>query len=128
VLFVVSGYGMSPVPWWRRLLSLPGGASVPSGSHDGAPDGVVFAVGDGIKRGASLERGSILDVAPTLLYVMGLPLARDMEGRVWTEILEDDFLRQHPVSFIPTYAGVATAVSLAPPVEEDLPPLPEETP
>ncbi len=127
VLFVVSGYGIEPVPWWRRLLHSPGGEPLPSGSHDGAPDGVVFAVGDGIRRGAVLQRASILDVAPTLLYVMGLPLARDMEGRVWTEILEDEFLRQHPVSFIPSYVGI-TPAPLSPAIEEDLPPLPEETP
>jgi predicted AlkP superfamily phosphohydrolase/phosphomutase len=127
VLFVVSGYGIEPVPWWRRLLVLPGAAPLPSGSHDGAPDGVVFAVGDGIRRGAVLERGSILDVAPTLLYLMGLPVARDMEGRVWSEILEEDFLRRHPVAFIPSYAGVKAAAA-GPLLEEDLPELPEETP
>jgi len=127
VLFVVSGYGMVPTPWWRRALSLPWSAPEPSGSHDDAPDGVVFAVGDGIRSGAQLERGSVLDLAPTLLYLMGLPVARDMEGRVWTEILDEEFLRQHPVSFIPSYAGVAATQSAAP-AETDLPPLPEETP
>jgi len=127
VLVVISGYGIEPVPWWRRLLARPGSEPAPSGAHDGAPDGVVFAVGDGIRRGAVLERGSILDVAPTLLYLMGLPVARDMEGRVWAEILEEDFLRQHPVAFIPSYAGVAAA-PVALPLEEDLPELPEETP
>ncbi len=127
VLFVVSGYGMEPTPWWRRVFTLPWGGADPSGAHDGAPDGMVFAVGDGIRPGALLERGSVLDLAPTLLYLMGLPVARDMEGRVWTEILDEDFLRQHPVSFIPSYAGVATAQATAP-AESDLPPLPEETP
>jgi predicted AlkP superfamily phosphohydrolase/phosphomutase len=127
LLFVVSGYGMQPTPWWRRVLSLPWGQPEPSGSHDDAPDGVVFAVGDGIRTGARLERGSILDLAPTLLYLMGLPVARDMEGRVWTEILDEEFLRHHPVSFIPSYAGVGAAPA-AVPAEADLPPLPEETP
>ena len=127
VLFVVSGYGMEPTPWWRRLFTMPWGGPEPSGAHDGAPDGVVFAVGDGIRRGALLERGSVLDLAPTLLYLMGLPVARDMEGRVWTEILDEEFLRHHPVSFIPSYAGVASAPAPGP-WQPDLPPLPEETP
>jgi len=126
VLMLVSGYGMDPVPWWRRLLGVSG-ADAPSGSHEAAPDGVVFVAGDGIRKGAQLQRGSILDVAPTLLYLMGLPIARDMEGRVWTEIMEDDVLRQSPVSFIPSYAGVAKA-EVSEPVGEDLPPLPEDTP
>lgn len=127
VLFVVSGYGMEPASWWRRLFAMPWGAPEPSGVHDAAPDGVVFAIGDGIRPGVLLERGSVLDLAPTLLYLMGLPVARDMEGRVWTEILEEDFLREHPVSFIPSYAGVASAPAPGA-TEPDLPPLPEETP
>ena len=32
---------------------------------------------------------SVLDVAPTILYLMGLPVARDMEGRVLTEMLDE---------------------------------------
>jgi predicted AlkP superfamily phosphohydrolase/phosphomutase len=126
VLMVVSGYGMDPVPWWRRLLGISG-EHAPSGSHEAAPDGVVFVVGDGVRRGAQLQRGSILDVTPTLLYLMGLPIARDMEGRVWTEILEEELLRQSPVSVIPSYAGVRKA-EISEPVEEELPPLPEDTP
>jgi predicted AlkP superfamily phosphohydrolase/phosphomutase len=126
VLMVVSGYGMDPVPWWRRLLGTSP-QDAPSGSHQAAPDGVVFVVGDGVRSGAQLQGGSILDVTPTLLYLMGLPIARDMEGRVWTEILEDAVLRQSPVSFIPSYAGVRQS-EIAVPVGEDLPPLPEDTP
>ena len=54
-----------------------------------APDGFLLAVGDGIRPGATLERASVLDVAPTILYLMGLPVARDMEGRVLTEIVDE---------------------------------------
>jgi predicted AlkP superfamily phosphohydrolase/phosphomutase len=107
ILLVVSGYGMEPTPVWRRtlqaLLRLPS----PSGTHDRAPDGFLLAVGDGIRKGATVEGASVLDVAPTVLYLMGLPVARDMEGRVLNEILEDDFARAHPVSFVPSYESLA---------------------
>ena len=43
---------------------------------------------------------------PTILYLMGLPVARDMEGRILTEILQDDFMRAHPVTFIPSYESL----------------------
>jgi predicted AlkP superfamily phosphohydrolase/phosphomutase len=127
ILLVVSSYGMEPVPWWRRLLAAPFGGSPMSGTHEGAPDGFLFAVGDGIRAGASVQRASVLDIAPTILYLMGLPVARDMEGRVFTEILEPSFMRDHPVTFIPSYESLAVTPTSGPP-GDDLPPLPEETP
>jgi predicted AlkP superfamily phosphohydrolase/phosphomutase len=126
VLVVVSGYGMEPVPLWRRAAEAARGGAFRSGTHAGAPDGFFMAVGDGVKAGATLGGASILDVAPTLLYLMGLPVARDMEGRVLTEILDDEFTRAHPVTFIPSYESLAVT-----PVTghgSDLPPLPDEEP
>jgi hypothetical protein len=125
ILIVVSSYGMQPVPLWRRLLAGVGGSTA-SGTHASAPDGLVRAVGDGLRPGSSIRGASILDVAPTILYLMGLPVARDMEGRVFTEMLEDDFTRAHPVSVIPSYESLA--VTPVAPGTSDLPPLPEEGP
>jgi hypothetical protein len=118
---------MEPVRLWQRALSgLTGERPVPSGTHAGAPDGFLLAVGDGIKAGAVVSNGSVLDVTPTILYLMGLPVARDMEGRVLTEIVEEDFARAHPVTFIPSYESLAVTAARAP--GSDLPPLPDEVP
>ena len=115
ILIVVSGYGMEPSPFWRRLVGSITGRPV-SGTHVGAPDGLLIAVGDGIRQGATLRHASVLDVAPTILYLMGLPIARDMEGRVLTEMLDEGFLRAHPVAFIPSYESLAvTPATLAAP-------------
>jgi predicted AlkP superfamily phosphohydrolase/phosphomutase len=125
VLLVVSGYGMEPTPLWRRGLSWLEGGSVAGGTHEGAPDGLLLAVGDGIRAGGTLRRASVLDVTPTILYLMGLPVARDMDGRVLTEIVDDDFARSHPVTFVPSYESLAvTPVVEAP----EGPPIPEEGP
>ncbi len=123
VLLVVSGYGMQPLPLWRRLAEALGGDASLSGTHLGAPDGFVLAVGDGIKPGALLRDASVLDLAPTMLYLMGLPVARDMEGRVLTEMLDDSFARAHPVTFIPSYESLAVTPA---PEGLDLPPVPLE--
>jgi predicted AlkP superfamily phosphohydrolase/phosphomutase len=125
VLLVVSGHGMQPVPLWRRLSGWLAGGSGASGTHAGAPDGVLLAVGDGIRAGAVLQQASVLDVAPTILYLMGLPVARDMEGRVLTEILEEEFTRAHHLSFVPSYDAVA-GTEAPPAAFSDLPPLPDE--
>ena len=46
----------------------------------------IFALnGPGVRRGVRLGRLSVLDVAPTLAYLMGLPIAEDLPGRVVSE-------------------------------------------
>jgi predicted AlkP superfamily phosphohydrolase/phosphomutase len=127
VLLVVSGYGMEPVPLWRRALGGLVGESGPSGSHSGAPDGFLLAIGDGVRPGAVIRGASVLDVAPTILYLMGLPVARDMGGRVLTEVLEDEFAWSHPLTFIPSYESLDVTPMAGGPGPE-LPPLPEEGP
>ncbi|HEY3121849.1 MAG TPA: alkaline phosphatase family protein, partial [Vicinamibacteria bacterium] len=127
VLIVVSGYGMESQPLWRRLLGGLLGAAPPSGTHGGAPDGCLLAMGDGVRPGSLVSGASILDVAPTVLYLMGLPVARDMEGRVLTEILEEGFVRTHPLTYIPSYENLGR-VEVAPASDTGLPPLPEEVP
>jgi hypothetical protein len=109
VLLVVSAHGQEPVPLWRRLLYGAMGRRPASGTHASGPPGFVLAVGDGIRAGVTLGDASLLDVTPTLLYLAGLPVGRDMEGRVLTEMLEDDFARSHPVTFIPSYESLEVA-------------------
>src|SRR5512145_1725286 len=98
VLVVVSGYGMEPVAFWRRVLDWMSGIPERGGTHASAPEGFILMVGDGVRAGATVRGATVLDIAPTLLYLAGLPVARDMEGRVLTEMLDDDFLAEHPVS------------------------------
>jgi predicted AlkP superfamily phosphohydrolase/phosphomutase len=126
ILLVVSGYGMEPAPLWRRGLTWIEGGPAVGGTHDGAPDGLLLAVGDGIRAGGALKGASVLDVTPTILYLMGLPVARDMEGRVLTEMIDDDFARSHPVTYVPSYESLAVTPMVETP-EETAPPL-EENP
>jgi predicted AlkP superfamily phosphohydrolase/phosphomutase len=128
LLLVVSAHGLEPAPLWRRLIGVLSGTPVAAASHAAAPPGLLLAYGDGIRPGATLEGASILDVAPTLLYLLGLPVARDMQGRVLTEMLEPGYERDHPVTFIPSYEGLAVAPAVPGARAFELPPLPEETP
>ncbi len=57
-----------------------------SGVH--APDGVFMAAGPSIPSGGTLDDLNLVDVAPTLLALLGLPQASDMEGTVPDEILD----------------------------------------
>ena len=66
----------------------------PVGTH--RPDGVVLASGPGIPKGVALEPQAIMDMAPTLLYSLGLPAAADMEGGVAEALFESAQLRAEP--------------------------------
>jgi predicted AlkP superfamily phosphohydrolase/phosphomutase len=65
--------------------------------------GIVGLMGKGIRPGSQIVDADILDITPTILYALGMPVARDMHGRVLTGAFESDFLRNNPVKFIPTY-------------------------
>jgi predicted AlkP superfamily phosphohydrolase/phosphomutase len=127
ILLVVSGHGMEPAPLWRRTLGWVWGDPALGGTHEGAPDGFIIALGDGVRSGVAVKGASVLDVAPTILYLMGLPVARDMEGRVLTEILDDDFARAHPVTFVPSYESLAVTPVVGS-VATRAVPMTEETP
>jgi len=60
------------------------------------PEGVFLARGPGIQPGAALPPFSILGVAPTLLYSLGLAIPADFEERLIPGIFEPAFLQEHP--------------------------------
>ena len=127
ILLVVSAYGLEPRPAWRNLASRALGGPSASVVHSSGSSGFLLAVGDGIRPGAVLGPASVLDIAPTVLHLMGLPVARDMEGRVLTELLEEGFADARPVTFIPSYESLAVT-PMAGPSDDDLPPLPDQEP
>jgi predicted AlkP superfamily phosphohydrolase/phosphomutase len=56
-----------------------------SGSH--RQHGIFIAWRSGIRSGETVDGAHILDLAPTILHLMGLPVPDDMDGRVLTETL-----------------------------------------
>jgi predicted AlkP superfamily phosphohydrolase/phosphomutase len=102
VLLVVSGFGMEPVGLGKRLLARLLGQPDVSGSHEHAPDGFLLAYGGPVRAGRA-HLGSIVDVAPTVLYVLGLPVARDMDGVARTDLFKPAFTVNRPIAFIPSY-------------------------
>lgn len=58
--------------------------------------GVLALKGPGVRRGARLDEASILDLAPTALHFLGLPVPTYMDGQVLTRAFEDEFNRQNP--------------------------------
>ncbi|MBN1887052.1 MAG: hypothetical protein JW850_03645, partial [Thermoflexales bacterium] len=61
------------------------------------PNGVVMMAGPAIEAGTHLEGAKIIDLAPTLLFALGLPVPVDMDGQVLRQAFETDFLSEHEV-------------------------------
>jgi len=102
VLLVVSGFGMEPLTVGKRVLERLIGNPRFSGTHERGPDGFLLAYGTPVAA-ARQPRGAVVDVAPTLLYFLGLPVARDMDGFARTDLFSQAFNAQRTITFIPTY-------------------------
>ncbi len=72
-------------------------ATPKEGYHD--PVGLLLMRGAGIRQGAQLAQCSNLDLAPTILHLLGLPIPSHMKGRV----LEEAFQPRRSIT-IPRYA------------------------
>jgi len=84
-------------------------------SGDHAPEGVIIIAGDKAVQTKRLST-SPLDVAPTVLWLMGLPLGADMPGRVLAEAFNQKMMDRPPI-YIDSYMNVITAGVSSPPVE-----------
>jgi predicted AlkP superfamily phosphohydrolase/phosphomutase len=64
------------------------------------PDGIIMAKGKGIKKGNKIEDANIIDLAPTVLHLMGLGVPGQMDGSVLHDLFdpEDAFLAR-PISY-----------------------------
>jgi len=108
ILMVLSDHGQGPktriLPYVgvldKYVRNRPEESEI-SGYHQ--IEGMIAFYGPHIKKGYRIHNASVMDIAPTLLYIYGFPIARDMLGRPLLEVFEDEFVQEHPVSFIDTY-------------------------
>lgn len=66
-------------------------------SGDHRMDGFVGMIGREIKPGTIIENATIMDVAPTILYLMGLPIPSDLDGQVLTTPLSPQLLQSSAI-------------------------------
>lgn len=67
----------------------------PSGIH--RDHGICIAVGDRFKENNIIDDARIYDVAPTILYLLGIPIPDDLDGRVLQGAIKDDYLEKNPI-------------------------------
>ena len=66
------------------------------GTH--SPYGMVAGSGPGIRIG-KISGATLDDIAPTILYAMGLPVPRDMDGKVLSALFSQEYLDANPVTW-----------------------------
>jgi len=66
---------------------------LPSGHHE--PEGILMMMGPNVKKGKELDHAHIMDIVPTIMYVMGLPIPSDMDGKVLTTAFESSFVKRN---------------------------------
>jgi predicted AlkP superfamily phosphohydrolase/phosphomutase len=63
-------------------------------------EGIFLVQGPEIISGVHVLPSNITDLAPTILYALGVPVPREMDGRVLLEIFDPQYALTHPISYM----------------------------
>ena len=98
LVIVLSDHGAEPAEGAKRarFKGRPGG-------HTSAARGVLFLWGPSVRRGYDIDGAGPLDIAPTVAWALGLPVADDLPGRVLSEAFTLDFRERRGRERVPTW-------------------------
>ena len=74
----------------------------PTGDH--RMEGILIAAGPAFRHDAKPREASLLDVAPTVLHLLGIGVPSDVDGRILTELLAEETMH---ASASPVFATVS---------------------
>jgi predicted AlkP superfamily phosphohydrolase/phosphomutase len=82
------------------VVSFTGGRPISAGEWGGthALQGILVFRGKPFHKGKKIEQVEIVDLAPTLLHILGLPIREDMDGRVLHEAFKAEFAAAHRIA------------------------------
>ncbi len=72
--------------------------------------GIVVARAPVFRSGAEVDHPRLIDIAPTILHLLGVPVPEDMDGQVLETLFKPEFLAAHPVR-----SGAASGTSASNP-------------
>jgi predicted AlkP superfamily phosphohydrolase/phosphomutase len=104
LVIVVSDHGFESV-------KPEGSQGANTGTHTSAPNGILVMSGPNIKNNVTVN-GKITDLVPTMLYLFGLPIGKDMEGTIIRDAIEEPYLKSHTAEYIDSWEGEHKAVRL----------------
>lgn len=119
-VIVISDHGMGPTNTQVDFMQFSPTDSSESGAHTDGPPGIFVAAGPSFKRtnqdAASLKTlqrkdiprlGRMIDIAPTILAMLDVPLGRDMNGRPLQAILSEGRARDLRLYYVDTHESPA---------------------
>lgn len=65
-------------------------------SGDHRPNGVIMGKGPLIAKAKSISGAHIMDLAPTILYLLDQPVPSDMDGKILYQIFQESFVENNP--------------------------------
>ena len=69
-------------------------------------NGILVARASAFKTGVEIQNPHLIDIAPTMLHLLSVPVPEDMDGSVLVDAFRPEFLAEHPVT-----AGAASGTS-----------------
>lgn len=82
-----------------------------SGVGQHAPFGLFIAKGEAFRERSQVHGSTVLDVAPTLMYLFDQPVPLDMDGKVLTSVFADAFLEATPLRFADVDTSIVPPMS-----------------
>ena len=105
---VMSDHGFEPMP-----ESLDDPRRGRSGAHTIRTPGVLFVIGPHVRPGTRLaEDAGLLDVLPTIAWLLDLPISEELPGRVLDEAFEKPFADSRPVRRVSSYGSRTPSAGL----------------
>jgi type I phosphodiesterase/nucleotide pyrophosphatase len=78
------------------------------GRLNASATGMLALTGGPARPGARAEARAV-DVMPTVLHALGVPISRGLAGRVLTDLFTPEFLSRHPVRQVDAYGSPSTS-------------------
>ncbi len=104
IFILMSAYGTHP------STSAPPSTA----GHELNPPGVFMVRGPHLPQQSNMLNLTTVDVAPTLLAALGLPVPMEMSGRVVTDVLPEGLLEQFPVQISESATGLPESIPTPP--------------
>ncbi len=68
-------------------------------SGDHRLEGILLAIGEPFRSNYRFNQVSIMDVAPTVLHLLGIPIPTEIDGKVLVDIFNQDYLSRNPIRY-----------------------------
>lgn len=62
-------------------------------------EGIFMAQGENIKKGYNLKGARIVDILPTALYMLNLPIPDDLDGKILKECIQGEYYSNNPPAY-----------------------------